>query len=218
MGDESKPETGNGAEKAKEGKETSSGFSVEGLLEAIDKRLDQRLSGYTQKINGEVASLRRAVKGRAPSDDEGGEGEGEGSGDRRGQDREKERRPERRERQGLSAEEVDERMSQALEIGELRGRLTDDERETLTEVLEGASRQEQIRILRGALALRKPAEKADKNRGRDAPRTGRASPPATRDDEPARPRTKKEYLAMKPEARAKLDDLTDFDPDDLPMR
>lgn len=210
MGDESKPETGDAAGTAKDKHEFDpKAFGAE-LTKQLSESNAAQFKAYTQKLNAEMATLRRHVRGREnDGDQDGGEQDGERRSTREGR---REHGP-----AGLSAADVDERMRQALELGELRGRFSDEEREALADAIEGASIQEQIRIYRGAMALKKPAGTAQ-NRGRDAPRTGRTSPPATRDDEPARPRTKREYLAMKPEARAKLDELPDFDPDDLPVR
>lgn len=158
---------------------------VEALLEA-------KLSGYTSKINGELAGLRKAVKGETPAASA---------------------QPPR----AATIEDI----AASRELGRLEAQLGEGVLAALGEDYTSLSIVEQARMLRAISKLPK-AETADASASRGEtpainPKNPRGEAPRPRDGVP-RPQTKREYWALKPEQRKAVDADPMFDATTLPLR
>jgi len=113
----------------------------------------------------------------------------------------------------LLKEDNDQRAAQTQqgEFDRLSSELSDAQSELIAEDLKEAETiGERLRIVRRALRVQ---AQASNHRGQAPVRSGRGHPPGTRNDGGTpHPRTRKEYLELSKEQRARLNDDPSFDP------
>lgn len=189
----------------------------------LESIIDAKLSGLTSKYNGELASLRKALKTKdETSPSKASKDEPAAS--------------------AAPAPVTFDDLSAFREIGRLEARLGDALIEALGEEYSSAAPKDQLRMLRQAERVHKlqppkaetaavapksaddnppAAPAANEVRGETPARTKqnvRGEPPAPRDGAVPRPTTRREYESLPKEKRALLMKDPSFDPLDLPRR
>lgn len=215
MGDEKKPDASESQDDGSSSKNANGAGGKSGddvitpaVQQLIETHFQKVVQPWMQRINGELGGFRRSAKNQQPDKSSDAEGGTPNNGTAKGL-------------KAITAEDLD----AAMRLGEFRAKIPEDKREALAEMAEGLSYAERLRLYQTAalFALSDSEPEKDKakskNRG-GMPANGGSRTQAAGDRQGVnRPRTQREYRALKPEERKQLEiEAPDFDPTDLPLR